>query len=137
MSNYQEIHHKLEGFIKKFYINELLKGAILFFAIGLLYFLMIVFLEYFLWLSSLGRSILFWIFIGVEVGLFVKFIIIPITKLFKLSGGISHEEASYMIGKHFPQVDDKLLNVLQLQKGKLTYVAVLQNVLIHIRTASG
>lgn len=118
MSNYQEIQHKLEGFIKKFYINELLKGTILFFAIGLLYFLMIVFLEYFLWFSSLGRSILFWIFIGVEVGLFVKFIIIPITKLFKLSGGISHEEASYMIGKHFPQVDDKLLNVLQLQKGK-------------------
>ncbi|MGO3810603.1 hypothetical protein [Mesonia sp.] len=118
MNNYQHIQQKLEGFIRKFYINELLKGVILFFAIGLIYFLMTVFLEYFLWLSSLGRGILFWLFIGVEVALFIKFILIPVSKLFKLSRGISHEEASQMIGKHFPQVDDKLLNVLQLQKEK-------------------
>ena len=36
MSNFETIKNKLQQFIKKYYTNELLKGAILFFAIGLL-----------------------------------------------------------------------------------------------------
>lgn len=114
MNNFKTIQTKLEAFIKRFYINELLKGAILFFAIGLLYFLFTLFIEYVLWLNPVARSILFWLFIGVEVLLFIKFIAIPLAKLFKLQKGINYEEASKIIGNHFPEVNDKLLNVLQL-----------------------
>ena len=32
MSNFETIQNKLEQFIKKYYTNELIKGAILFFA---------------------------------------------------------------------------------------------------------
>ncbi|RZW51701.1 MAG: hypothetical protein EX263_07060 [Flavobacteriaceae bacterium] len=116
MSNFETIQQKLEQFIKRYYTNELLKGAILFFAIGLLYFLLILFIEYMLWLNPTGRTILFWIFIAVELGLFVKFIAIPLAKLFKLQKGINYEIASKIIGNHFPQVNDKLLNVLQLKE---------------------
>ncbi|PZD79132.1 hypothetical protein [Mesonia sp. K7] len=116
MSNYQAIQDKLEQFIKKYYTNKLIKGGILFLAIGLLYFLFTVFFEQVFWLSPMGRTILFWLFIGVEIFLFLRFIAIPLSKLLKLAGGISHEEASKMIGNHFPEVDDKLLNILQLQQ---------------------
>ncbi len=116
MSNFNTIQNKLEQFIKKFYSNELLKGAILFFSIGLLYFIITLLIEYFLWLNPTGRTILFWLFVVVELALFVKFIAIPLGKLFKLQKGINYQDASKIIGNHFPEVNDKLLNVLQLKE---------------------
>ncbi|NNF86171.1 MAG: hypothetical protein HKM26_06430 [Winogradskyella sp.] len=118
MSDFNTIQQKLEQFIKRYYANELLRGAILFFAIGLLYFLATLFVEYMLWLNPTGRTFLFWAFISVEAALFIRFIVFPVTKLFKLRRGIDLEEASIIIGNHFPEVSDKLLNVLQLNKNK-------------------
>ncbi|MFD2917057.1 DUF4175 family protein [Psychroserpens luteus] len=114
--NFKNIQGKLEQFIKRYYTNELLKGAILFFAIGLLYLIGTLLIEYFLWLSPMARTILFWVFIAVEISLFAKFILFPIAKLFKLQKGIDYKEASQIIGNHFPEVNDKLLNVLQLNQ---------------------
>ncbi len=114
--NFKIIVNKLESFIKKFYVNELIKGVILFFAIGLLYFLITVLIEYFLWLSSTGRTILFWLFIIVELFLFSKFILVPLTKLFRITKGINHKTASTIIGNHFPEINDKLFNLLQLSE---------------------
>ena len=118
MSTFNIIQQKLEEFIKKYYTNELIKGAILFFAIGLLYLLITLLVEYFLWLNPLGRRILFWAFVFVELALFVRFIAFPLAKLFKLQKGIDYEEASKIIGNHFPQVNDKLLNVIQLNQNQ-------------------
>ncbi|GGZ89430.1 DUF4175 family protein [Algibacter mikhailovii] len=114
MTSFNSIQNKLEGFIRKFYTNELLKGSILFFAIGFLYFLLTLFIEHILWLNTGLRTVLFWMFITVEIGLLVKFILIPLFKLLKLKKGIDYEIASKIIGRHFPEVSDKLLNVLQL-----------------------
>lgn len=116
MSHFNNIQNKLEQFIKRYYTNELLKGTILFFAIGLLYFLFTLFIEYILWLNPISRTILFWLFISVEIALFYKFIAIPIAKLFKFKKGINYEDASKIVGSHFTEVNDKLLNVLQLKK---------------------
>ncbi|PKA82936.1 uncharacterized protein DUF4175 [Ulvibacter sp. MAR_2010_11] len=118
MSTFSIIQQKLEQFIKKYYTNELIKGVILFFAIGLLYFLVTLLVEYFLWLNPTGRAFLFWTFVAVEAGLFIRFIAIPLARLFKLQSGITHEEASKIIGNHFPQVSDKLLNVIQLNQNQ-------------------
>ena len=118
MNNFKNIQNKLQAFIRRYYTNELLKGAILFFAIGLLYFLFTLFIEYTLWLNPIARAILFWLFIGVELALFVKFIAIPLAKLFKFQKGINNKDASRIIGKHFPEVNDKLLNVLQLNENQ-------------------
>ncbi len=118
MGTFNAIQQKLEEFIKKYYTNELIKGAILFFAIGLLYFIVTLLVEYFLWLNPVGRTILFWTFIIVELGLFARFIAFPLLKLFKLQSGIGYEEASKIIGNHFPEVSDKLLNVIQLNQNR-------------------
>lgn len=118
MSTLKDIHHKLALFLRKYYLNELLKGLFLFIAVGLLYFICIVLLEYFLWLETTSRLFLFWAFIGIELLLFVKFVCIPLSYLFKLRKGINQEEASQIIGDHFPKVGDKLLNFLQLSQDK-------------------
>ncbi|HXJ98956.1 MAG TPA: hypothetical protein VNJ50_08925 [Gelidibacter sp.] len=116
MNNFKAIQVKLEQFIKRYYINDLIKGSILFFSIGLLYLLFTLFIEHLLWLKPVARAFLFWIFLIVELSLLVRFIVWPLSKLFKLQKGIGYEEASKLIGKHFSEVNDKLLNVLQLQR---------------------
>lgn len=108
------IYHKLEAFIKKFYLNELIRGILFFIGLGLLYFLFTLFIEYFLWLKPTARAILFWTFVGVEVLLLFRYILFPIFKLFKLQKGINYNEASVIIGNHFTDVKDKLLNFIQL-----------------------
>jgi len=116
LSNFNNIQNKLEAFIKKYYTSELIKGTILFFAIGLLYFLITLLIEYALWLNPTGRTVLFWVFVIVEATLFFKFIVKPTSKLFKFQKGINHLDASRIIGNHFPEVNDKLVNVLQLKE---------------------
>jgi len=116
MGNFKDIQDKLQKFISKYYTNELIKGLILFVAFGLLYFLITLLIEYYLWLSTTGRMILFFIFLAVELGLLIKFICIPLAKLLGLRSGLSQQEASKIIGNHFSEVDDRLLNVLQLNE---------------------
>ena len=108
MSKFSLIEQKLQQFSKKYYTNELIRGSILFITLGLLYFFITLFVEYFLWLEPKSRTFLFWLFI-------IRFILFPIFKLFGLRKGISQEKSSKIIGEHFPEVKDKLLNVLQLK----------------------
>jgi len=115
MQNYDIIEKKLERFIKKFYSNLLIKGALLFVGISLLLFIFMSALEYFLWFSSGLRTFLFWTVLAVELVLLFKLILIPASQLFKISKGIEYAEASDYIGTHFPEVSDKLKNILQLK----------------------
>ena len=115
MDGYKNIAVKLHRFTRKYYTNELIKGSILFLSLGCLYLFFTLFLEYFLWLKPTARTFLFWFFILVELFLLIKFIAIPIAKLIGFRKGISLEDSSKIIGNHFPEVQDKLLNVLQLK----------------------
>jgi hypothetical protein len=116
LENQTLIYNKLEQFIKKFYTNELLRGTIFFLGLGLLYFIFTLFVEYFLWLKPIARTVLFAVFIAVELYLLLRFIVFPIFKLFKLQKGIDYPQASAIIGNHFSEVGDKLTNFLQLSQ---------------------
>ena len=112
------IYQKLEDFIRKFYTNELLRGTIFFVGIGLLYFIFTLFVEYFLWLKPAARTVLFVLFVAVELFLLLRFILFPLFKLFKLQKGIDYNQASNIIGNHFSEVGDKLTNFLQLSQDR-------------------
>lgn len=115
MNSFSNIQTKLKNFIKKYYYNELIKGLIVFFTLGVLYFIFTLLIEYFLWLKPLARTLLFWIFILVEVSLFTAYILFPIIKIIGLKEGINEHDASKIIGNHFSEINDKLLNMLQLK----------------------
>ncbi|MEX6626748.1 DUF4175 family protein [Tenacibaculum salmonis] len=116
MENFSKIEQKLQLFSKKYYTSELIKGSILFISLGLIYLLFTLFIEHFLWLKPNARTLLFWLFIIVQLFLLIRFICFPIFKIIGLKQGISFEEASKIIGNHFPEVQDKLLNLLQLKQ---------------------
>ncbi len=118
MNSYNNILDKLDQFSRKFYTKMLIKGGLLFLAFGVLYFMLILGIEYFFWLKSGGRFVLLLLFLTVEGFLLYHYIAVPIFHLFKLKKGISNKEASLLIGKHFKEVGDKLYNLLDLAEDK-------------------
>ncbi|WP_372800336.1 DUF4175 family protein [Lutibacter sp.] len=116
MSQFINIQTKLQQFYKRFYLNELIKGLLLFFSIGCLYLIFTLFIEHFFWLKPLARTILFWLFIIVELVLIFTYISIPLVKLSGLKKGITDTQAAKIIGNHFPEISDKLLNIIQLKQ---------------------
>ncbi|MFK5972897.1 MAG: hypothetical protein QM485_06405 [Flavobacteriaceae bacterium] len=128
MDSYSNILEKLNRFTRKYYTKMLIKGSLLFAAFGLLFFLAIMGIEYLLWLDSTGRLILFLAFVGIEVYLLFKYILTPLFYLFKIKKGISDKQASLLIGKHFPNVGDKLYNLLDLAEDTATSELLLASI---------
>lgn len=115
-SNYEILIYKLEEFKKKFYLNRLLKGLLLSLAMILGFYLVVNVFEYAARLPTTARTILFYVFITGCAFILVKYLCIPLFKLLNLGKTISYEEASLIIGKHFNDVQDKLINTLQLRQ---------------------
>ncbi len=114
MQAYNDIIDKLNHFSRKYYTKELIKGILLFMVMGILFMLAVLGVEYFLWLSSTGRAVLFFCFLLLTAFLLYRFIFVPILYMLRIKRGITGKEASRLIGKHFPNVADKLLNLLDL-----------------------
>ncbi len=113
--NYQLLIEKLDQFIRKYYINQLIRGALYSIGLILLLFITVSTLEHFFYFDTGGRKLLFYSFIGASGAALVAWVIIPLLKYFKLGAVISHEQAAEIIGNHFFNVKDKLLNLLQLK----------------------
>jgi len=113
--NYKILIHKLDSFIRKYYKNQIIKGLIYSVATLLIFFLTITLVEYFAWLNTTGRTIIFYMYLVISAIIVFKLIFIPVFKLFRIGKVISHEQAAKIIGKHFSDVEDKLLNTLQLK----------------------
>ncbi len=114
--NYAYLINKIDGFIRKYYLNKVVKGFIFLASSFLAAFLIISFAEYLGHFDPAVRSILFYTFIAGNIFVLASYIIYPILAYFKLGNTISHEQASVIIGRHFTPVKDKLLNILQLKK---------------------
>jgi hypothetical protein len=109
---------KLDEFIRRFYKNQLIKGSIYSSGILLAAFLSVVFLEYFGEFNTAIRGVLFFGFLLATTLVLIKYIFIPLLKLNKIGKIITYDQAAAIIGNHFSNVQDKLLNVLQLQNNR-------------------
>ena len=109
-----QLTQKLEAFISKYYKNLLLKGVLYFMAVFLLFFLLISFAEHFGNFGTATRTALFWSFICINALILWKWIAVPLKGLYRIGETLSQQEAAKIIGAHFKEVEDKLLNLLQL-----------------------
>lgn len=116
MNAYQQLIHKLDGFIRKYYLNQIVKGSFLFLSWLLLSYLLVSTTEFYGQFDQKGRTALFILFILINIWILVRYLVIPYAKLNRLGHRISHEEAAQIIGKFFPNVSDKLLNTIQLHE---------------------
>ena len=113
---FESIITKLDAFIRKYYVNLLIKGSLYFFGLSLVLILFIDFIEHFFRFANLGRQVLFYFAVLSLISLFIHYIAKPLFRLLKLGKQINYVQASKIIGEHFYDVQDKLLNTLQLHE---------------------
>ena len=107
---------KLDQFIRKYYSNLLTRGIVSFLICCLLFILLVSVSEYYFYFSTTVRLFFWIIFIALNSFILIQWICRPLLALLKLGKRLQYEDAAVIIGKHFPEIDDKLINVLQLQK---------------------
>jgi hypothetical protein len=114
--NYELLIDKINLFIRKYYFNNFLRGLI-FLGAGLFSaYVVIAVSEYFGNFSTGLRTLLFYFFIFLNTGLICWLIIPSLLAWLKLGKSLTHDQAAEIIGRHFNDVNDKLLNTLQLKK---------------------
>ncbi|WP_321310432.1 DUF4175 family protein [Marinifilum fragile] len=105
---------KLDRFVRKYYQNLLLRGSLSCLVLFLTYFFLISFSEYFLYLSVAVRTMLIFFSVVLIIVLGYQFLIHPIVGLLKIGKRISYRQAIDIISTHFPDLQDKLINTLEL-----------------------
>ncbi len=115
-SNYDLLIKKLDQFTRKYYINQLIRGGLYTTGFLVLCFLIFALTEYFFFFGTGVRKMLFYSFIGLAGASLIYWVAMPIIHYFRLGKIISHEQAAEIIGSHFGDVKDKLINILQLNR---------------------
>lgn len=110
------IQAQIAAFKRKYYINKTIKGLLIWCALVLAVYLLINTLEFAARFNEIGRAFLFFGFI---LSAFISAFYLFIKHLIKLritKKQISDQVVAEEVGKFFPEVADKLLNLLQLQE---------------------
>ena len=113
-SAYNSLINKLDKFVRKYYTNKFIRGAIFSAVYVLGFFLAINLLEYYFYLSTGLRKVMFYGFLLSSAAFTANFFLVPLLNYYRLGKIISYEQAANIIGTHFKEIKDKLLNILQL-----------------------
>ncbi|MCB0397437.1 MAG: hypothetical protein KDD36_12320 [Flavobacteriales bacterium] len=107
---------KLDEFIRKYYKNQVIRGSLYATGLTLVFFLALSTAEYLAHFETTVRTLLFWSYLVGTLAILARLIVYPLLQIYHIGKVISQEQAASIIGIHFPEVKDKLLNTLQLQK---------------------
>ena len=123
---YSILINKLSAFTQKYYQNQLIRGLALCFTTVALGFIVFAVLEHYVRFGVLTRTILFWAFVLLSTLILCLLVFRPLFKLAKLGERLSDDQAAKIIGRHFHDVSDKLLNVIQLKKQSQGNLALIE-----------
>lgn len=116
MTQYEDLIASLDAFIRRYYANKLLRGALVLLTCLLGYVLMVSIGEYYLYLPVWVKILIVGLFVVLGAVALLFWILIPAAQMLRIGKLISHDQAAAIIGAHFPEVSDRLLNILQLRR---------------------
>ncbi len=105
----------IREFRRKFYINRIIRGSIGLLLLSSSMMFLSVTGEGLLGFSSGVRTGLFFFLGATFLGVMGYAIVWPLTKLLNISKPLSDGEVATLVRKHFPDIDDKLVNLLELR----------------------
>lgn len=112
--NYKILVDKLNSFKNRFYLFQIIKGVLLTIFVLLFIYLVFSLLEYFLFMHTGYRKILFFGYIIFGILLFVQLAGIPFLKMIRAIPPMNSIHASVFIQRKFQDIQDKLLNIIEL-----------------------
>ena len=83
-----KLYKKLNAFIKKYYVNQLIKGVIYFITTLTVFFIIFSIVEFFSEFNVQNRTVLFWSYIIINSIIASKYILPPILNLINLKKGL-------------------------------------------------
>ena len=116
IANSNILQEKLTKFIRKYYINKTINGVLLFVVLLIPVVILISIFEYAFNFNTVTKFILFYSVLIFSLLMFVVKVFLPVLRIFKLAQTIEKQQAAHIIGKHFEEISDKLLNILQLEE---------------------
>lgn len=116
MTAYDQLIQKLDAFIRRFYLNQLVRGSLLFLISIAGVILLLSLGEYFLYLTAWLKITLLITLSMAALVILIFWIILPLMRMQHLGKIISRAQAASIIGRYFPEIKDKLLNILQLHE---------------------
>lgn len=116
MSERKRVINEVQTYKRRFYLNKVVKGSILFFSSIISAFLIWNVLEFSFRFGNEVRAFFFFSFLGLTLFSIVYFLLDPLLVLLGLKKSISDEEAAKKVGEKYPAISDRLLNFIQLSK---------------------
>ena len=115
-TEFSVIENKIGQFIRKYYLDQLIKGLIAVTVLFIIFTLIILFTEYFLYLSVVKKYVVLITYLLSLSASVVYFIVIPLFGFIGIRKKLTQEKVNTMIVKHFPEIKDQLWNVLELNQ---------------------
>lgn len=113
-SEADELIARLDDFIRRHHRNTAVRGLLMTIGAVIAGYLAVALAEQVGRFGTGGRTALFYGFMALAAAAAVRGVVLPLLRLLHIRGGLDHAAASRIIGDHFPEVADKLLNTLQL-----------------------
>ena len=114
--NILNLSAEIEKFADKFYLNRMLKGALIFLGVLSVSYLFFSSCAYFFELQSWIRLCFLVGFVGLNLTVFIRLLLIPCGQYFRIFRRMTQVESASLIGNMFPDISDRLLNTIQLIK---------------------
>ena len=112
------LRRRLRATIRRIGLADLAAGLLLTLGVLAALWLLSVALEAGFWLGTPGRTALFWTVVAVAAGLALYFLVVPLLRLTGVLSGPSEDEVARRIGARYPEVADRLVNLLHLSQGR-------------------
>ncbi len=113
--NYKQFVDKLNSYILKFYLYQLIRGLILFILLFIVYYSFISTLEYFNYFDTTIKLLIVVVTLFFILFIFSYFLLVPTIKLFGLGKRLSYYDVSNQLSQTFPEIKDKLINIVELE----------------------
>jgi len=114
-SSYELLIRKIDQFIRKFYMNRMMRGMLFWTGLVVSVFLVLALSEFRAFFSPGTKIPLLIIFGMIALGSAAVWVVRPLMSYVKLGNRISHEQAASIIGDHFPDCPPDPSAILQLR----------------------
>ena len=112
--NYKQFVDKLNSYIRKFYLYQLIRGLMLFILLIIVYWGSIALLEYFSYFNPKIKLSIAVFTVLLTLLIFIYFIVKPFIKLLGLGKVLTFYDVSTQLSKKYPEIKDRLINIIEL-----------------------
>ena len=113
--NYKQFVDKLNSYIRKFYLYQLIRGIILFILLIIAYYSLVSTLEYINYFNPNIKLLIVVVTLLFTLFILVYFLVLPGIKLLGIGRRLTYYDVSSQLSSTYPEIKDKLINIIELE----------------------